>query len=379
MTDTNSTNPESIKRTSHPLSGANPATLFGVLRDYGPLAPEHRRQFVFAAMSSLAKAPVSMLERLYVALHRKRIEPIEPPIFILGHWRSGTTHLYNVMSKAAHFGYVSPVQTALPWDFLLLGRMLGRFLEKELPEGRYIDNVSVDADSPQEDEIALANMSPLSFYHGLYFPKDFRRIFYESVFFEGVKRKRIKAWLKLQRYLFLKLQLAQDGRRLVIKNPVYTARAQMLQESWPGAKFIHIHRNPYKVFFSMRNFYDKLFKQFALQPWDHIDIDEHIFTTYLRMMARLEKGAAAMAPGQYVELRFDDFQANPMQTLEHIYGALDLPGFEGAEPAFRKYLDTVTDYQKNTYTYPEADIARITERWGSIIDKWGYQPPGAGG
>ncbi|MCH8200163.1 MAG: sulfotransferase, partial [Chloroflexi bacterium] len=77
------------------------------------------------------------------------VEPITPPIFILGHWRSGTTHLYNIMSRAEHFHTVSPFATALPWDFLSLTRLFGPALAKALPEGRYIDNIPVAPDSPQ--------------------------------------------------------------------------------------------------------------------------------------------------------------------------------------------------------------------------------------
>ena len=49
---------------------------------------------------------------------------------------------------------------------LTLGRWLEPLLLKTLPSERFIDNVPVMPDSPQEDEIALANMTEPSFYHG---------------------------------------------------------------------------------------------------------------------------------------------------------------------------------------------------------------------
>ena len=55
-----------------------------------------------------------------------------------------------------------------------------------------------------------------------------------------------------------KLQLQHPGQRLLIKNPVYTARVGLLRVLFPNAKFVHIYRNPYIVFQSMKNFYHTL-------------------------------------------------------------------------------------------------------------------------
>ena len=53
-----------------------------------------------------------------------RDRPLDPPpIFLLGHWRSGTTHLYNLLGQG-DFAYVDPIAAGLPWEFLTLGRWL---------------------------------------------------------------------------------------------------------------------------------------------------------------------------------------------------------------------------------------------------------------
>jgi hypothetical protein len=165
--------PEDRNQT-HPLYGADLKTLWHVWHQAGGGNPGRRQGRLFRAfLVAGARFPFTVAESLYVATSCAKSGPVEAPVFILGHWRSGTTHLYNVLSKAPHFAYVSPFATALTWDFLLLGNILSPLLEKQLPKHRYIDRVAVDPDSPQEDEIALANMSPLSFYHALYFPEKF--------------------------------------------------------------------------------------------------------------------------------------------------------------------------------------------------------------
>lgn len=358
----------------HPLCGADTLTLARVLARNG-LPLRHAPEVSIALLVSVLRAPVSLAEHLTVLARRGSLGVKEAPVFILGHWRSGTTHLYNVMSKADAFGFVSPFATALPWDFLLIGRLFAPLLRHALPEHRFIDNIPVEPDSPQEDEIGLANMTPLSFYHGLYFPRRFEETFNAGVFFDGCTRDEIARWQRVLRYYFDKLSIGQGGRRLLIKNPVYTARVAHLRALWPEAKFIHIHRNPYKVFVSMRNFYRKLFAEFALEPYDHVDIDGFILSTYKRMMDAYTTESASLPSGQLVEVKFEDFQVTPMSELRRIYGALALPGFAEAEPRFAHYLDTVREYRKNTYRFPADAKERVSRHWRPYIERWSYSPP----
>ncbi|MBC6416906.1 MAG: sulfotransferase, partial [Rhodospirillales bacterium] len=177
--------------------------------------------------SAVGRLPFGVLERGLVAAQRRgaRLDP--PPIFLLGHWRSGTTHLYNLLCKG-DFAYVDPIAAGLPWEFLTLGRLFRPLLVKALPEGRFIDAMAVEQDSPQEDELAIANMSVLSFYHAIYFPQRFERFFGPGLLLEGVSPTEQQAWLKRADHLFWKLTRQHGGRRLAIKNPVYTARACLL-------------------------------------------------------------------------------------------------------------------------------------------------------
>jgi hypothetical protein len=358
----------------HPLCGAGTLTLLRVLARHG-LPLRHLPEIVIALAVSVLRAPFSLAEHLYTLAERPRLGVKEAPVFILGHWRSGTTHLYNVMSKAHAFGYVSPFATALPWDFLLLGRLFEPVLKKALPEHRFIDSIPVEPDSPQEDEIGLANMTPHSFYHGLYFPRRFEETFNAGVFFDGLTQDEVARWQRLVRYYFDKLSIGQGGRRLLIKNPVYTARVAILRALWPEAKFIHIHRNPYKVFVSMRNFYAQLFRELALEPYQHVDIDNFILATYRRMMDTYTKESAGLPPHQLVELSFEDFQKAPMTELKRIYATLSLPGFAEAEPRFARYLDSVREYRKNVYSFPAEAKERVSRHWQTYIERWSYLPP----
>jgi hypothetical protein len=364
----------SRSRLFHPLCGADPVTLAKLILKEG-LGPKSARPLSIALASALVKAPASLAEHAMV-LARRRSEGVrEAPVFILGHWRSGTTHLYNVMTRAPHWGYISPFATALPWDFLLIGRLFAPLLARALPEHRFIDNIPVTPTSPQEDEIGLANMTTLSFYHALYFPRRFKESFEAGVFFEDVSRAAIERWARLLRYYYDKLAIGAKGARLLIKNPVYTGRIALLRRIWPDAKFIHIHRNPYQVFVSMRNFYERLFAEFALQPYDHVDIDALILDTYARMMERFVAESADIPEGHLVEIGYDELQSAPEAALGKIYARLELPGFAAAQGAFARYLASVEHYRKNRYAYPGEARALVGERLKPFIERWSYAPP----
>ena len=363
---------------AHPLSGADPATLAAIVGRAG--LPDKPLAGVGVALAVAARQPFSLVERMAIESSLPAENELPPPVFLLGHWRSGTTHLYNILSKAGTWGYVPPVATGLPWDLFGLGRAFRPLLERALPEHRYIDNIPVTPDSPQEDEIAIANMSPLSFYHAIYFPKDFNSLLRRGLFFDGASADEIEAWKARFVYLLRKLTKLQGGRPMMIKNPVYTGRFAMLRDMFPSAKFVHIHRNPYEVFVSMRNFYRKLLAEFALQDYAHVDIDETILSVYERMMTAMERDAEATSDGwrpegRYVEVRYDDLDADPMGVLESLYDRLAWPGFDEARPRFEAYLASVKSFEKNKFAYSDEAASLVEGRLSRFIEKWGYRRP----
>lgn len=362
----------------HPLSGADIATLFRLFRRHGGGTPQGRQLLLSVWGAALARAPFTLAEQLWCAAALPALRDVPPPVFIVGHWRSGTTHLYQLLVEAG-FGYVPPAATGLPWDFLLLAKMLERRINAQLPAHRYIDRVPVKPDSPQEDEVALANMSTLSLYHGLYFPRRLAEEVRRGVFFEGATIAEVDRWQRRLALLLRKLSYAQDRRRLLIKNPPHTARVGMLARMLPGAKFIHIHRNPVEVVRSMRNFYAKLLAAFALQPYDTDEIDPLIFEVYDRMMAAVTRDSAELSPDRFHTVAFEDFTADPLNTVERMWRALDLGAhgvgaFEIHRPRFETYLDSQRNFEINRFDDDPADTAMIEARLAPWFERLGYLP-----
>jgi len=361
---------------NHPLLGADPGTLARLAATNRIPASMWPKLLAFFG-AALARAPLSLAERAWVAIQANPLDRMQAPVFILGHWRSGTTHLFNLMSRDPRFAWPDPIATGLPWDFLLLGRALHPLLKRALPESRLIDNVAVNPDSPQEDEIALASMQCLSYYHALYFPEKLAEYFERGAFPEdnNVAPETLARRARRLEHYCRKLLLKMPGNTLLVKNPIYTGQVAWLRSLWPNARFVHIHRNPYVVFESTRNFYQKLLPAYSLQPFDAQAAEPLILDAYPRMLERLYADTADLDEKQFIEIAYADLDARPLDCLERIYGQLELDAFEQQAPRFDAYLKSIHGYRKNPYCFTAATLDKVDAAWAEYLARWGYERP----
>jgi omega-hydroxy-beta-dihydromenaquinone-9 sulfotransferase len=322
--------------------------------------------------ASLGSLPLRLLETLCYGrrITRVRIEP--DPLFIIGHWRSGTTHLHNLMSQDPAWSYVSMYQALAPDCSLIGHRWLKALLARIVPQKRPMDNMVWPMDAPQEEEIPLAKMSPYSFYTQFLFPRKTQDLFRRYVLLHDAPARAV-AEFKRKYYRLLQIAtLHSPGKRLVLKNPVNTARVRLLLELFPNAKFIHIHRSPYDVYTSTQNLHRKILAHTALQEIDASKADETVLALYEAMMQRFFAERHLIPKGNFAQVRFSDFERDPLGEVRRVYEALDLPGFASAEPAFRAYIDSQRAYRKNTFTLSGADRRRIEQRWAFAFAELGY-------
>ena len=95
-----------------------------------------------------------------------------PPVFILGHWRSGTTLLHNLITLDPQFSFPNLYEVLFPCNFLLTERVVTSLTSWLIPKTRPMDNVEAGFHMPQEDEVALLLMSGLSPYLMLAHPNN---------------------------------------------------------------------------------------------------------------------------------------------------------------------------------------------------------------
>ncbi|MFX1453526.1 MAG: sulfotransferase [Promethearchaeota archaeon] len=308
---------------------------------------------------------------------RKKIELTtikDPPIFILGHWRSGTTHLHNLLTQDPQFGYISMLEATFPKSFLITN-FFKFFMKHFLPKKRPMDNMEMGLDFPQEEEMAISNLIPFSFYNALYFPEKLMENYYKYICLDHLSKKVLEKWQNAYLYLLKKTTLNVRGKQLILKNPANTARISLLLRLFPNAKFIHIYRNPYVVFVSMKNFYETTIKQFMLQDVSMAEIEKFILTIYKGMMEKFFREKQLIPRENLIEVKFEDLEKDPINILERIYNHLRLKGFSKVRNQFEKYLLLLKNYKKNIYQFTKDKLNIVKEYWKFTINYWKYKSP----
>jgi hypothetical protein len=295
---------------------------------------------------------------------------VKPPLFVLGHWRNGTTHLHNLLAVDPRFAYPNLYQVLFPHTFLCTERhgwLLRFFLEKRRP----LDGMAQDFHMPNEDEIALCNLTGLSPYMGFAFPR--RREYYDRYLtFRQVAGEEIERW-KSGFSLFVKKLTWKYDRPLILKSPPHTCRIRLLLELFPDAKFVHVHRNPYTVFQSTAHAYRVGLRWFSLQEPGLSDQASYILRRY-KMMYDAYFAEKGLIPGDnFHEVAMEDIEREPICQMRTLYEKLQLADFDRVEPALRQYLGSLQNYKKNDYPELPTDLRRlITTAWERCITEWGY-------
>ncbi len=356
---------------------------FGSFRNWLKLLWQNRgvdrvyvHRALFVSLCSLLTSPFRLYQRTWYGRRIKKLTIQEPPIFIIGHWRSGTTHLFYLMCQDKNLGYVSTFQTLAP-ELFIAGKMLKPIVSRMVPTTRVMDNMSISVDSPQEEEFGVVEMSPYSFYHHWSFPRQARNYFDRYVLFHDAPPTTVARWKDTYLSVLKKAAWKTGQRRLIVKNPVNTARIKLLLELFPDAKFIYVYRNPYVVLPSTLYFYRKTLEITQLQTIGQDEIEANVLYFYSQLLQRFLAEKHLIPPQNLVQVRFEDLEADPLAELCRIYQHLQLPGFAAAEGDFCAYIASQANYQKNYYALNEGVIEKVNRHWRFAVDCWGYAPPTA--
>jgi hypothetical protein len=296
-----------------------------------------------------------------------------PPVFILGLWRTGTTHLHYLMSRDPRFGYLKNHQ-AFTFNFALLSLdRLNKILSIFVPGRRPQDNVRVTLDDPAEEEQALCTTTTRSSIHSFFFPRN-RSYFQKYHLFEGISEEELSLWKK--DYLYLLKGIVYYGKKndLLLKNPHNTGRVKVLLELFPEAKFVFIHRDPGTVFRSTRKLYNRMISSQLLQHCSQREIEQIILKENALILRKYLSERSLIPDGQLVEIAFSELDADPLATMKKIYSQLGLKGFEEVVPPMKEYLDSVRNYKRNTYRpLPKRLLNRIQSEWDFWYKEFGYR------
>jgi hypothetical protein len=324
----------------------------------------------FITLSSLGNSAQARRER---ATHAAGIDKvaIAPPVFILGHWRSGTTFLHELLACDSRLAWPSMHSTLYPHTFLTSEEPV-RWGKRILTPTRLIDNMPLGFDRPHEDEFALCLMSLRSPYVGWAFPRHHAQ-FERYLTFDGVPPEETDEWRQALLLLARKLSVQQGARPIVFKSPTHTARIRILLEMFPGARFVHIHREPFRLFESTRAMVRTATSLMALQPLAERDVKPRVLRVHEAMYRSFFAERALVPQGRLHEMAYEDLERDPMAEMRRLYAALSLPDFAETEPALRPHVAGLEGYRKNTHPgLDEGTRGEVAERWRPYFEEWGY-------
>ncbi len=334
------------------------------------VSPQNAHRVLGITLASGIHSALAMVEKL---VHGDRIRNAvidPPPVFVIGHWRTGTTHLHELLTQDTDHTFPNTYECFDPNHFLLTEGTTDKALRFLLPERRPMDNMAVGFERPQEDEFALCGTGVGSPYLRIAFPNSPLR-HEQYLDLEGLSARELEKWKDGFMLLLRRLSAHRPGR-LILKSPAHSCRVKVLNEMFPDALFVHIVRNPYDVFPSTVHLWKRLIGDWALQKPHFGGLEDYVFDTYLHVYRKLDEARELVDPARFHELRYEDLIEDPVREMRAIYERLALGDFEKARPSVEKYLAGLTSYKTNKYKLTEARRAEITRRWGTVIKQYGY-------
>lgn len=341
-----------------------------VARNRFHISPRRWAMALLMSLFSFLNLGLWLLQTLIWGRRIARTQLQDDPVFVIGHWRSGTTLLHELLVLDERHTCSNTYDCFCPNHFLLTAPVFRPLLGGLLPKQRPMDNMAMRWDSPQEDEFALCNMGIPSPYTTIAFPNHPPQ---NQEFFElaaVTPRQRVR-WQNGLTW-FLKCLTVRTPKRIVLKSPPHTFRVKILLEMFPKARFIHIIRNPFVIYPSTINLWKRLYRNDGLQVPTYEGLDEHVFETFTRMYEVFERDRSLIPAGQFCEVRYEDLVAQPLQQMQRVYDELKLGGFEDVRPPMEAYFAKKADYKTNRYQLPSELAAEISGRWASFFERYGY-------
>jgi hypothetical protein len=351
------------------LSGSKISVFLRLTNKYGV----EKRYYIRWFNSFLVSCICTIFGWFDVIVYNLKPKPknLKDPVFIIGHGRSGTTFLHNLMCLDSNVGYTTTYQTVFPNNLFAFQWLFKPIVKLIMPSKRPVDNVKLDVDYPQEEEFALNNEYVFSFYNWWYFPNKFIEITDEYLLAKTAQPKEVKKFKNNYKRLIKRSLMNTKGKRFISKNPPNTARIKWLLEMYPTAKFIFIHRNPYEVVQSTLNFYKSILPPIQLQTINEDKLMEFILYTYSSMLEKYYFDKKLLSSKNLMEIRYKDLIDNPKEIIASIYKDLIQEDFSKIESNITKSIKN--NHPLKEYSYEKRYIDRINNSLGWLIKKQGYQ------
>jgi omega-hydroxy-beta-dihydromenaquinone-9 sulfotransferase len=363
---------------------------FGMLaRNRFAVAPRRLPRIIEICIYSALNSALSAVQRLVYGRRVDRMSIEKPPIFIIGHWRAGTTLLHELLALDEQFTAPTTYECFAPGHFLISSFLVKR-LTFFLPDKRPMDDMTVGWDRPHEDDFALLNMGLGSIYEMIAFPnhRPAQRDFIDLV---DLPPAQLDAWTKgfvrflkhvtwrSQREERRRSGIAAKAKQMVLKSPMRTAQIDVLLKLFPDARFIHIVRDPYELFSSTVRLWKTLCRYHGCQiaRWDELpdgtpSIEDFVLETFVLLYVKFFEDRSEVSPERICEIRYEDLIREPLDELSRVYNHLGLGGFQTVRKRHEENMSKLYEYRPRRDLPNDVDRTKVARQWSRYIKQYGY-------
>ena len=343
------------------ITGITTGNLIKLVRRNGiGLHPRYSGRFMVLFLYSLGTSFLKFVEKI---LYSKKINDTacpQNPIFIIGHWRSGTTYLHQIFNALPGFKTPTMLEIGTPESFLVSDKVLSPIIKRLLPPRRSTDNVTLNLDEPQEDEFALFRATTHSPVEKLVFPE--KDGFFLDRHCDFMPPERLRhTWKKTLTTFCKKLSLHGKGR-IVLKNPFHSTRIKLLKKIFPKAKFIHIYRNPLKVIPSTIHMWKIEGRHNSLREGATAPSLDNAIAVYDTMLTKINKDLEQLPGDDYCTIRFEDLQSAPVATLCKSLDSIGVTLSELQLDSLRTFTGSLKNYRQNRYLLSDDQVRHIQSK-----------------
>jgi hypothetical protein len=316
----------------------------------------------------MALTPLRLLDFAMSSGRLSKIHVKDDPVIIIGHPCSGTTYLHNMVAAFTGRGFPTSFQVFFPGLELFKTEIFKSVYNKMVPERRQHDFAMRTADSPEEEEFALSALSLMGGIHCMFFPHDCE-IFKKWVLHENLSEPEFQKWKNLLMDFFRRVVALSGTDNLVLKNPYYLGRIPNLLRIFPKAKFIFIHRNPYQVYVSSLNMYQKSIREKILQPCTESQYKDKIIMDYRLLTKKYLMDKVLIPECQLIEVGYDEALLDPMEIAGWISRKLDLSIDNWG---LKKFIMEQKNHRFNALKLEVNDVQLVSSEWDFAFREWNY-------
>ena len=261
-----------------------------------------------------------------------------PPVVIAGLPRTGTTHLHNLLAAGPTFRTIPYWESVEPFPL-----PAERGIEPDPRKARM--DVAVEFMNAAMPHFPLMHEMTSEHVHEeiQLLANDFSTMLFETLAHVPRWRDHYLSHDQTSSYEHLSLQLKalqflRGGRRWLLKSPQHLEQLPVLDAVFPGVVVVFTHRDPVPVVLSML----AMLTYTARMHRSPVPVHEIAasWTDRLQLMLNaLVRDRDLIPPERSVDVHFDEFMADELDTAERIYELAGEPRTPASRAAMIGYLD----------------------------------------